>query len=126
MVSEWPRSSNSTRLVFAGEWRYCLRVDLVMASGTVWSLPPIVSKSGPRSGLSVSTLSGEWGERLGAAASKRGRPGDGTAHLSYSSLDSSSETALPKLKRNCSAVRETDLCLLAGFLNTGRVACNEE
>ena len=36
------------------------------------------------------------------------------------------EMALPKLERNCSTVRATDLCLLAGFLNTGRVACSEE
>jgi hypothetical protein len=34
--------------------------------------------------------------------------------------------ALPKLERNCSAVRDTDLCSLAGFLNTGSVACNAE
>jgi hypothetical protein len=34
--------------------------------------------------------------------------------------------ALPKLERNCSAVRDTDLCSLAGFLNSGRVACNAE
>src|SRR6202034_3165771 len=46
MVSEWPRSSNSTRLVFAGECRYCLSVDLVIASGAVGCLPAIVSNSG--------------------------------------------------------------------------------
>jgi hypothetical protein len=32
--------------------------------------------------------------------------------------------ALPKLYLNCSAVRETALCLLAGFLNTGSVECS--
>ena len=34
--------------VIASECRYCLRVALVTASGTVWSLPPVISSSGPR------------------------------------------------------------------------------
>ena len=39
-----------------------------MASGTVWSLPPMVSSSGPRSWLAVSTSAGECGEKAADAA----------------------------------------------------------
>jgi hypothetical protein len=35
MVGEWPLSSNSSSSVTADECRYCLRVALVMDSGTV-------------------------------------------------------------------------------------------
>src|SRR5438874_735440 len=59
IVSECPRSWNSLKSVTAGDFRYCFRVDLVMAGGTVWSLPPAVSRSGPRVAFSVSTLPGE-------------------------------------------------------------------
>jgi hypothetical protein len=38
MVSEWPRSANSVSSVVASVCRYCLYVDLLMASGTAWSL----------------------------------------------------------------------------------------
>jgi hypothetical protein len=40
MISEWPRSANSVSSVVASECRYCLYVDLLTASGTVWSFPP--------------------------------------------------------------------------------------
>ena len=106
----------------ASLWRYCLRVALVTASGTVWSLPPMISSSGPRPALSVSTLAGECGLKLAAAASNSGLPGAGMVQRSNSSSDSSAGIALPKAKRNCSAVSDTARCLLAGFLNTGRVA----
>ena len=85
-MREWPRSANSTRSVTAAGCRYCLRVDFVMASGTVWSLPPMVSSSGPRSWFAVSTLSGECGEN--AAASDSGRAGDGIVHRSCKASDS--------------------------------------
>ena len=53
-------------------------------------------------------------------------PGRGDRPLLVELVDSSSGMALPKLKRNCLAVRDTALCLLAGFLNTGSVECNAE
>src|ERR1700733_67829 len=66
MVSECPRPGKSIRSLTAWEWRYCLSVDLVMASGTVWSWPPITSSSGPRSSFLVWTLSGECREKFAA------------------------------------------------------------
>ena len=72
---EWPRSANSARSVTAAECRYCFSVDLVMASGTVWSRPPMISSSGPRSALPVLTFAGECSEKLAPAASNSGLPG---------------------------------------------------
>jgi AAA ATPase-like protein len=72
------------------EWRYCLRVDLVVTSGTVWSCAPEMRSSGPRVWLPVPTLAWEWREKLAVAASNSGRAGDGIAHLPNSSADSSS------------------------------------
>ena len=112
--------------VTASLWRYCLRVALVTASGTVLSLPPMIRSSGPRAELSVSTLAGECGLKFAAAASNSGLPGAGIAQRSNRLSDSSSGMALPKAKRNWSAVRETARCLLAGFLNTGSVALSAE
>ena len=70
------------RSVIASECRYCLSVALVTASGTVWSRPPVISSSGPRAALSVSTLAGECGLKLAAAASNSGLPGAGIVHCS--------------------------------------------
>ena len=95
-------------------------------SGTVWSLPPVINRSGPPISLAVSTLAGEWGLKLAAAASNSGLPGAGIVHFSNSESDSSSEIALPNAYRNCSAVSETALWRLPGFLNTGRVARKAE
>ena len=95
MTSECPRSANSNVSVTAGESLYCLSVDFVTASGTVWSSPPMTSSSGPRSGLPVSTLLGEWRWKLALAASKSGWPGAAIAHWSNKEFDSSSLTALP-------------------------------
>ena len=81
----------------------------------MWSLPPAVISSGPRSGFFVSTLAGELPEKLAAAASKSGRPGEGIVHLSKRSFDSSSETALPKPYLNCFSFSETAFFLLAGL-----------
>jgi hypothetical protein len=82
--------------VTAVESRYCLRVDLVTTSGTVWSAVPEMRSSGPRSSLAVSTLACECIAKFAAAAWKSGRAGEGIVHLSYSASDSSSLTALPK------------------------------
>lgn len=59
--------------------------------------------------------------KFAAAASNSGLPGAGMVHRANSASDSSSVTALPNAKRNCSAVRDTARCLFAGFLNTGSV-----
>ena len=67
-----------------------------MASGTVWSWPPITSSSGPRSLLPVSTFAGECSEKFAAAASNSGLPGAGMVQRSYSAADSSSLIAFPK------------------------------
>ena len=40
MVREWPRPSNCFSSVTAAESRYCLRVERVTTSGTVWSSSP--------------------------------------------------------------------------------------
>jgi hypothetical protein len=56
MVSEWPRSANSVSSVVDSECWYCLYVDLLTASGTVWSLAPMVSSSGLRSWFFVATF----------------------------------------------------------------------
>ncbi len=112
--------------VTASLCRYCLSVALVIASGTVWSRPPMISRSGPRASLSVSTFAGECGLKLAAAASKSGLPGAGIVHRANSSSDSSAGMALPKAKRNCSAVRDTARCLFVGLRNTGSVARSAE
>jgi hypothetical protein len=58
----------------------------------------------------VLTLAGECREKVAAAASNSGRPGAGMAHRCYRVSDSSASRVLPKLYRNCSAVRETAWC----------------
>ena len=70
------------------------RVDLVTASGTVWSCPPAISSSGPRSPLRVSTASSECGVTFAVAAWNSGLPGAGIAHRPCSASDSSSLTVL--------------------------------
>lgn len=68
---------NSTSSVTALECLYCFSVDLVMASGTVCSFPPMVSSSGPPSSFSVSTFVGECGENAALALEQRpGRRGE--------------------------------------------------
>ena len=52
---------------------------------------------GPRVGVRVSTLAGECSEKLAAAASNSGLPGEGTTHRSYSASDSSPGSVFPKL-----------------------------
>jgi hypothetical protein len=113
------------RLVFAGECRYCFRVDLAIASGTVWSLAPMVSKSRPRSGVAGV----DFVRRMGREArrglqhwppARRDRPflvglvgflfGDGIAEAEAELLGGERDR----------------LVLMAGFLNTGSVACNAE
>ena len=79
----------------------------------------MISSSGPRSELPVSTFAGECREKLALAASKSGLPGAGMAHCSYSASDPSGGSALPNAYRACSAVRETARLALAGFLKTG-------
>jgi len=86
----------------------------------------MMSRSGPRSAFLVSTLAGECSEKLAAAASNSGLPGDGTTHSFHSSADSSSVRAFPKLYRNSSAVSMTARCRFAGFLKTGSVARSDE
>jgi len=77
MVSEWPRSLNSRRSVIAGDLWYSLRVDRVIAAGTVWSCPPAISSRGPRVLLRVLTLAGDRRDRFAEAASNSGLPGEG-------------------------------------------------
>jgi len=77
--------------------RFCfLKEALTIAHGTVWSFSPEMSRSGPRSGFLVSTFASVHGLRFAVAAWKIGAPGAGTAKDSYSSLASSSLTALAK------------------------------
>src|SRR5262249_19612630 len=97
MVSEWPRSANSTRSVTASEWRYCLRGDFVVGSGAGGSFPPPVSSSGPRALFAVFTPAGGWGGEGAAAAPHRGLAAGGIVHRSCRAPDSSSDSALPKL-----------------------------
>ena len=66
----------------------------------------MISSSGLRSELPVSTFVGECREKLALAASKSGLPGAGMAYCLYSASDSSGGSALPSAYRNCSAVRE--------------------
>ena len=79
----------------ASECRYCLKVARVTDSGTVWSRPPVISSSGPRPLLAVSTFAGECGSRFADAASNRGFPGAGIVQRACSASDSSSGIALP-------------------------------
>ena len=72
-----------------------MNVDRVTLSGTVWSLPPETSSSGPRRALRVSTAAGECDTKFAVAASNSGRPGDGIVHFSCSRSDSSRLSALP-------------------------------
>ena len=79
MVSECPRPWNCLSSVTAEESRYCLRVDLVTTSGTVWSAVPEISSSGPRSSRAVFTAAWECITKFAAAAWNSGRAGDGIA-----------------------------------------------
>ena len=54
----------------------------MIAHGTVWSFSPEISRSGPRSGFSVSTFASVHGLKLAVAAWKSGAPGAGTANSS--------------------------------------------
>src|SRR5260370_20243240 len=95
MVSEGPRSAKRLRSVMAVEWRYCLKVECVTTSGTVWSRWPEISSSGPRAEFRVLAFAGEPGVKLANASSNNGRPGEGMGHAPYSATDSRSEIALP-------------------------------
>lgn len=66
----------------AEDLRYCLYVERVVASGTVWSSVPVTSSSGPRRGLRVSTRACARGARFASAAWKTGRAGAGIAQRS--------------------------------------------
>ena len=94
IVSAWPRPLISTISVTPSLSFCCLKDAFAIAHGTVWSISPEMIRSGPRSGLSVSTLASVHGLRFAAAAWKIGSPGAGTAYVSYSSFASSSSTAL--------------------------------
>ena len=85
----------------------------------MWSWPPEISSSGPRSSFVVSTAACECSTKFAAAAWNSGRAGDGIVHFSNSSSDSSSDTALPKPNRNSFAVSATDLCRFAGLPSAG-------
>src|SRR5712692_10355148 len=122
MVREWPRSAKRLRSVTAVEWRYCLKVEWVTTSGTVWSFWPEMSRRGPRAEFLVFTFAGECGVRLANAASNSGRPGAGMVHASYNCADSAPDSALPNAYRNCASVRETDRFLFAGLPSTGKAA----
>ena len=96
IVREWPRSANSRKSVIAGDLWYSRRVAVTTGGGTVWSLPPAISSSGPRVLLRVSTLAGERGVKFASASSNSGLPGDGTVQRSNSSADSAAGSAFPK------------------------------
>src|SRR6478752_533913 len=96
IVSEWPRPGNSWNSVSEAPLAYIPKTSLVTFNGTVWSSVPDVSNSGPRSARWVSTLAGEFFEKLAVASWNRGRPGPGMVHLSCRASDSSSESMLPK------------------------------
>src|SRR5579863_4661110 len=115
MVSEWPRSGNSMKSVMAGDLWYSLRVEVVMAAGTVWSWPPAVSSSGPRVLFPVFTFAGDRGVKFARAASNSGLPGEGTVQRSYRSADSCSGSRFPKPYRNCSGVSDIARLRLAGL-----------
>ena len=55
----------------------------------------MISSSGPRPLLAVSTFAGECGLKFAAAASNSGLPGAGIVQRSYRASDSSSGIALP-------------------------------
>src|SRR5580700_10605286 len=98
----------------AGDLWYSFRVAVLMAFGTVWSLPPAVTSRGPRVLLRVLTLVGDRGAKFATATSKSGLPGDGTFQWSYSSSDSRSGRAFPNPYRNSSLVSDTACLRLAG------------
>src|SRR5438093_11947527 len=68
MVSEWPRPANSLSSVTAGDLRYALSVLLTSTGGTVWSLSPETSSSGPRLAFATLTLVADLGLRVAVAA----------------------------------------------------------
>src|SRR5258708_17438200 len=90
-----------------------------MAHGTVLSFSPEMISSGPRSGFSLSTFASVHGLKLAVAAWNSGTPDAGTAKVSYSSLASSSLTALANAKRNWSKVSGIARLRLAGLPSTG-------
>jgi hypothetical protein len=95
-ASVWPRSPNSLSSVTACDFPYSFKIERVTLAGTVRSLPPAISSSGPRETLPGLTSAGDRGVRFAAATSNKGRPGDGTVQRSDSSSDSRSGSALPK------------------------------
>ena len=80
-VGELAEISDSGRLVVE------LPVAVVIATGTVWSWPPAISSSGPRSLLRVSTAAGELRVKLARASSNKGLPGEGMVQWSNSSAE---------------------------------------
>src|ERR1700674_1483007 len=97
-----------------------------MAHGTVLSFSPEIIRSGPRAGFSVSTLSSVHGLMFAAAAWNSGAPEAGTAYVAYSSLASSSLTALANANRNWSYVSGTARLRFTGLLSTGQADFNAE
>ena len=96
IVSAWPRLGISTISV-TPSLRFCRLNDaFAIAHGTVLSFSPEMISSGPRSGFLVFTFASVQGFRLAVAAWKSGAPDAGTANSAYSSLASSSLTALAK------------------------------
>src|SRR5205809_7344318 len=83
-------------------------------------------RSGPRSGLSVSTLTSVQGLRLAVAAWNSGAPDAGTAYVSNNSRASSSDTALANAYRNWSKVNGTARWRLRGLPNTGNADLSDE
>ena len=113
-VSEWPDPRTAV------EYLYCLSVDRVTTSGTVWSSRPEISSSGPRDSLSVATLACECSVKVAAATWNSGLAGDGMFHFSQSASDSSGVSALPNPYRNSSLVSDIALCRLAGLPSAGK------
>src|SRR5258708_39841519 len=92
---------------------------LVMAGGAVLSFSPEMISIGPRSGFLLSALASVKGLRLAVAAWNSGVPEAGTANVAYSSLASSSLTALAKGDRNWSEVSGTARGWVAGVPRAG-------
>jgi hypothetical protein len=82
IVSAWPRLGTSTISVTPVLWRCFLNDALVIAHGTVWSLPPEVGNSGPRCGFLWSTFASVRGLKLAVAAWNSGAPGAATWNVS--------------------------------------------
>ena len=81
MVSECPRPGNPLNSVIAGDLRYALSVLFTRTGGTVWSLSPERSSSGPRLAFPTLTFVADFGLKVAVAAWKMTRPGPGMAYL---------------------------------------------